>query len=204
VNISKFGLLGTFLTFIFLSLMTYALFEIFDMQKYNPITGKTSSWKLDIYSVCYMCSILTGSDIIAFVTLVKFEEYPNLFSIVLGEGLYNDVVVIILYESMKEIAQSDEEGKGLHPVYTPLKAVGDFFKISIGSIMIGAVAGLFATIMTKKLRFISHSAVFETTLLIAWAMFAYLLSELLSLSAICSLLICSLFYSHYTWYNLSP
>ena len=40
---------------------------------------------------------MTGSDIIAAVTLVKVDEQPTLFSIILGEGLFNDVVVIILY-----------------------------------------------------------------------------------------------------------
>ena len=151
-----------------------------------------------------MCAILTGSDIIAFVTLVKFEEYPTLFSLVLGEGLYNDVVVIILYETMKKVAESDEENKGLQPVNTPFTVLGDFFKITICSILIGVVFGVLATLMTKKFRFISHSAVFESTLLLAFAMFAYLLSELCNFSAICSLLVCSIIYSHYTWYNLSP
>ena len=97
VNISKFGLLGTFLTFVFYTLLTYALFQIFTINKYDPISGVTSTWNLDFSSIAYMCSILTGSDIIAAVTLIKFDDQPKLFSIILGEGLFNDVVVIILY-----------------------------------------------------------------------------------------------------------
>jgi NhaP-type Na+/H+ or K+/H+ antiporter len=38
VNISKFGLLGTFLTFVFYTLLTYALFSIFTINKYDPNT----------------------------------------------------------------------------------------------------------------------------------------------------------------------
>ena len=75
-NISKFGILGTFLTFVFLSLLTWMLFECFTMWKYNPHEEKYETFVLDIYSIAYMCAILTGSDIIAFVTLVKFDEYP--------------------------------------------------------------------------------------------------------------------------------
>ena len=206
VNISKFGVVGTVLTFVFLTSMTVGLFEYTNLTKWKYEDGiwVSTEWTLDYYSIAYMCAILTGSDIIAFVTLVKFEEYPTLFSIVLGEGLYNDVVVIILYETMKKVAESDEENKGLHPVNTPLIVLLDFFKISICSILIGVFFGFLATLMTKKLRFISHSAVFESTLLIAFAMFGYLLSEMLSFSAICSLLVTSIIYSHYTWYNLSP
>jgi NhaP-type Na+/H+ or K+/H+ antiporter len=207
-NISKFGLLGTVLTFLFLSGFTYALFAVGGITKCKLVNdGKVdvhcSEWSLDVYSVCYMCAILTGSDIIAFVTLVKFEEYPSLFSIVLGEGLYNDVVVIILYETMKGVAENTEAGHGLGAA-TPFKVILSFFEISIGSVLIGLFFGVVCTLMTKHLRFISQSAVFESTLLISCAMCGYMLSEMLHLSAICSLLVSSIVYSHYTWYNLSP
>jgi NhaP-type Na+/H+ or K+/H+ antiporter len=105
---------------------------------------------------------------------------------------------------MKKVAENDEEGKGLHPAYTPLTVLFDFFKISLGSILIGMFTGILCTIMTKKLRFISQSAVFESTLLISFAMLGYLFSEMIGFSAICSLLVSSIIYSHYTWYNLSP
>jgi hypothetical protein len=74
ININKFGLLGTFLTFVFYTLLTYTLFSIFTINKYNPITHETSNWNLDFKSIAYMCSILTGSDIIAAVTLIKFDD----------------------------------------------------------------------------------------------------------------------------------
>ena len=97
VNISKFGLLGTVLTFVFFFVFTWLLFHYVEMWKYDPVTQAWSTWTLDIYSIAYMCAILTGSDIIAAVTLVKVDEQPTLFNIILGEGLFNDVVVIILY-----------------------------------------------------------------------------------------------------------
>ena len=46
--------------------------------------------------IFYVCAILCSSDIIAAVTIVKFEEQPKLFSTILGEGLFNDAVAIIL------------------------------------------------------------------------------------------------------------
>ena len=97
MNICKFGVVGTILTFVFFFLMNYALFEWSTMWKYDPQKQEWEEWSLDIYSIAYYCAILTGSDIIAAVTLVKVDEQPTLFSIILGEGLFNDVVVIILY-----------------------------------------------------------------------------------------------------------
>lgn len=160
-NISKFGVLGTILTFIFLSGFTFILFQVTTITKCKYVNNAGEiemsclDWSLDVYSIFYMCAILTGSDIIAFVTLVKFEEYPSLFSIVLGEGLYNDVVVIILYETMKQVSENTEmELHGISWV-TPFIVIADFFKISICSIMIGVVFGIICTLMTKHFRFIS-------------------------------------------------
>ena len=57
----------------------------------------------------YICSILCSSDIIAAVTIIKFEEQPKLFSTILGEGLFNDAVAIILYQTMKKIAKDENK-----------------------------------------------------------------------------------------------
>lgn len=209
-NISKFGLLGTVLTFIFLALFTWLLFLSGPLTKCKILNSEgniepiCSDWSLDVYSIFYFCAILTGSDIIAFVTLVKFEDYPSLFSIVLGEGLYNDVVVIILYETMKEVAENTEDANHGLGAKTPLVVMGTFLYISVLSLAIGLFFGVLCTLMTKHFRFISQSAVFESTLLISCAMCGYMLSEMLHLSAICSLVVTSVIYSHYTWYNLSP
>jgi sodium/hydrogen exchanger-like protein 6/7/sodium/hydrogen exchanger 8 len=178
VNISKFGLLGTFLTFVFYTLLTYALFQIFTMNKYDPNTGETSTWNLDFTSIAYMCSILTGSDIIAAVTLIKFDDQPKLFSIILGEGLFNDVVVIILYQTMKKISE-DPDKDNISPYKTPLIAIYDFALLTIVSLAIGVFCGFSATLMTKKMRFLSHSAVAESSLLLGWAMLGYLFSEMI-------------------------
>ena len=50
-NITKLGLIGTISTFFIYMLFTWLLFD-------------------------YFCAILTGSDIIAAVTLVKYEDQP--------------------------------------------------------------------------------------------------------------------------------
>lgn len=48
----------------------------------------------------FISSIFCSSDIIAAITIVKFEDQPKLFSIILGEGLFNDAVAVILFETM--------------------------------------------------------------------------------------------------------
>jgi NhaP-type Na+/H+ or K+/H+ antiporter len=106
-NIAKFGLLGTFLTFIFYSVFTWLLFENFTLYAYDiNATGEKGSkeyfeFSLDLFQILFVCSIYCSSDIIAAVTIVKYEEQPMLFSLILGEGLFNDAVAIILCQTMK-------------------------------------------------------------------------------------------------------
>lgn len=42
-------------------------------------------------------SLLCSSDVIAAITIVKFDEQPKLFSIIFGEGIVNDAVALILF-----------------------------------------------------------------------------------------------------------
>ena len=46
--------------------------------------------------ICLICAMLCSSDIIAAVSLVKYKDYPRIFSVLLGEGLWNDAVAVVL------------------------------------------------------------------------------------------------------------
>ena len=41
---------------------------------------------------------ISASDSVASLTLIKYNQFPKLFSIIFGEGLVNDAVAIILYK----------------------------------------------------------------------------------------------------------
>ena len=75
-NVAKFGLLGTTLTFIFYTGFTWLLVNYWPggMTVYDPLTELTEKLELDFFQIAYMCSILSSSDIIAAVTLVKYDE----------------------------------------------------------------------------------------------------------------------------------
>jgi len=44
-----------------------------------------------------LSSLLCSSDVIAAISLIKYDEQPKLYSIVFGEGIVNDAVAIILF-----------------------------------------------------------------------------------------------------------
>jgi len=201
VNITKFGIFGSIFTFVVFVLLTWLLFNTVDMTKWDPDVQDYVPFKLELIEIMLVCSILVSSDIIAAMSILKFEEYPHIYSIIIGEGLFNDVVVIVLYETVK----SYQEDPTLEfTKYTPFDIIGSFCRLCLMSVLVGAVAGLIVTYILKKNRAVSHSAIHETFLLICCAMLSYYLSEIFGQSGITSLISCALVLAHYAWYNLSP
>jgi solute carrier family 9 (sodium/hydrogen exchanger), member 8 len=85
-----------------------------------------------------------------------------------------------------------------------VKVFGNFLYLSFTSVAIGSLCGFVGALMTKHFRFISHSAIGESSLIISFAMIGYFISEILELSGIVSLLMTAIVMSQYTFYNLSP
>lgn len=47
-----------------------------------------------------MSALLCSSDTVAALTIVKEEEQPKLFSLIFGEGIFNDAISIILFQTV--------------------------------------------------------------------------------------------------------
>ena len=99
-NITMFGILSTVACFLILSVLTWACFEAGLISKFtwDEQAGTWSSVTLSVPSmeIFLLCAMLCSSDIIAAVSLVKYREYPRIFSVLLGEGLWNDAVAVVL------------------------------------------------------------------------------------------------------------
>ena len=147
-----------------------------------------------------MCSLLCATDVIAAVSLLNPKTQPKLFSLVFGEGIVNDAVCIILFNTVNNFAKSDEEFSG--------KTIGlvslDFFMLFLVSLILGLVFGLLQSYTMKKVRSLTRDPVAECAITFAVAYIAYVTAELLHQSGIISLLTCGIVMAHYGWYNLSP
>ncbi len=56
--------------------------------------------------IMLMCSLLCSSDVIAAVSLLDPKSQPKLFSLVFGEGIINDAVSIILFNTVNDFAKN--------------------------------------------------------------------------------------------------
>ena len=101
-----------------------------------------------------MCS----SDIIAAVSLVKYAKYPRIFSLLLGEGLWNDAVAVVLSDTMRKFVEQQDTPSWK----SPFQIAGDFLLLSLLSSLIGIFFGVLSGLMTKHARFMVHSTAQES------------------------------------------
>jgi len=147
-----------------------------------------------------MCSLLCASDVVAAVSLVSFEKEPSLYSIVFGEGITNDAVSIILFNTvMRYTTKNSKISAG-----TPFIIMYKFICLALYSFSIGIVFALMSAILLKKYRSFTKSPIVETMIIFLFGYISYVVSEITENSGIITLLTCSIVMSHYTWYNLSP
>lgn len=118
----------------------------------------------------------------------------------LGEGLFNDAVSIVLFETMRDFANDPEKAKDfeLWPI------IVNFLRLLSLSILVGLIAGFVYSFLTKQARFLAQNVVAESFVMLAFAMISYFVAEIMEVSAIVSLLTTAIIMSHYAWHNLSP
>ena len=151
-----------------------------------------------------MSSLLCSTDTIAAVSLLNPQKQPKLFSVIFGEGITNDAVCIILFNTVLQFhKQSIEPDAGGITLMTGLGIVWSFLQLLFLSMFVGCIFGMLASYILKRNRGLTHNCVGECTLLFIFAYLAYVTSELLSLSGIISLLVCSIVLKEFAWLNMS-
>jgi NhaP-type Na+/H+ or K+/H+ antiporter len=57
--------------------------------------------------IMLVSSLMCSSDVLAAITIIKYEEQPRLFSLVFGEGIVNDAVAIIMFNTVASFISED-------------------------------------------------------------------------------------------------
>ena len=95
-----------------------------------------------------------------------------MYSIIYGEGVFNDIVSIILFNTVSGFNENTE-----FLFSSPFKIGGKFLSLTVVSMAIGVGVGFISCLVFKYLRFLCHSAIIETSIIILVAMMSYYISE---------------------------
>lgn len=134
-----------------------------------------------------MCS----SDVVAAVSIVDYTKQPKLFSCCFGEGCVNDIVSIILFNTVVSLQTVE------FTWYTIFIIMGKFIILGTVSLFIGIVIALLTSFLFKQAPFLRVNAVIEAFLMCAFSLCSYFISNSiviagLEMSGIISLLSCGI------------
>lgn len=178
--ISLYGLIGTFSSFIVISLL--AVLFGFD--------------GLSTKECLLLASVLSATDTVAAITVVKENKYPRLHSVLFGEGVLNDAVSIVLYRTVENIG----DVFGLWP---SIEFILTFVVTTLFSIGVGVGTGLLAAYVFKKNQDLQAHPEREIALIILVGYLSYIFSELVGLSGIMAIFCCAVTMAYYTSQNTS-
>lgn len=147
-----------------------------------------------------MCSLLCSTDVIAAVSIVKYSERPKLYSIIFGEGVINDAVVIIIFNTIRVFSKPENQ---TGPLETSLLVLLDFTRLLTFSTLFGIFFGMLSGYFLKKCNSLGYNPIYEAGVLLCFGQLAYQGAELIDLSGITALLTCGIVMCHYAWPNLS-
>jgi len=166
---------------------------------YNFITKETILFSLTTKEILLMCALLCSTDVVAAISIIKYHEQPKIFSIIFGEGIINDAVCIIIFNTV--ILFSDPKYEFTY--FSTIEIAYSFLYLAFVSVIIGTLVGLFSALLLKHFRILSGNSIHETVLIFCFGYIAYVLAEFLGLSGIISLLASGISMAHYTYYNIS-
>jgi sodium/hydrogen exchanger 8 len=106
---------------------------------------------LDNIEIMLFCSLMCSSDVIAAVSILKYETQPKIYSLVFGEGIVNDAVSIILFDTIAAFSG----GHHKMTIAAPFEISADFLFLFVMSLLIGAVFALFTAYIMKRARFMT-------------------------------------------------
>ena len=93
-------------------------------------------------------SLISATDPVAVLAIFKqMDADENLYAIVFGESIFNDAISIVMYDTVKKMADSSDGSSKSEQV---LAATINFLVIFIGSILIGAMTALIVAFIQKR------------------------------------------------------
>lgn len=111
-NVAIFGLGVTFVCFTIYSLASYAAIKYGNLEMVNyyanneGLSGGPIPIDIDVMRMLLFTALLCSSDVVAAVSIVSYEAQPKLYSCVFGEGVFNDIVSIILFNTVESLQGS--------------------------------------------------------------------------------------------------
>jgi sodium/hydrogen exchanger-like protein 6/7 len=180
------------------SILTFALFgtliSTMIIASIMWLIAKTTSLEVHFLDTLYFGAIVSATDPVTILAIFQdLHVDPLMNSLVLGESLLNDAIVIVLCGAIEDYSRLIVDGEpDSFQVGAFLLTIVNFFTILLGSVGLGALLGAATALLTKFTR-IRDFQLLETGLFFLLSYSSYLIADICQASGIVSILFCGIF-----------
>ncbi|KAL8764169.1 MAG: hypothetical protein Q9184_000138 [Pyrenodesmia sp. 2 TL-2023] len=190
-TILTFAFAGTFISAVVLGLFLWLWTRI-------PLDG----FKISFVEAISVGATLSATDPVTILAIFNtYKVDPKLYTIIFGESILNDAIAIVIFETAQQYRPDGPKGGSLS-IVSLFEAIGFFFLVFFGSLLIGVVVGI-GTALMLKYTLVRKFPKIESCLVILIAYASYYFSNGVFMSGIVSLLFCGITLKHYAYYNMS-
>ncbi|KAL8705002.1 MAG: hypothetical protein Q9201_001847 [Fulgogasparrea decipioides] len=190
-TILTFAFAGTFISAVVLGLFLWLWTRI-------PLDG----FRISFVEAISVGATLSATDPVTILAIFNtYKVDPKLYTVIFGESILNDAIAIVIFDTAQQYRPDGPKGGSLS-IVSLFEAIGLFFLVFLGSLLIGVVVGI-ATALLLKYTLVRKFPKIESCLIILIAYASYYFSNGVFMSGIVSLLFCGITLKHYAYYNMS-
>ncbi|KAL8932458.1 MAG: hypothetical protein Q9211_006301 [Gyalolechia sp. 1 TL-2023] len=190
-TILTFAFAGTFISAVVLGLFLWLWTRI-------PLDG----FKISFVEAISVGATLSATDPVTILAIFNtYKVDPKLYTVIFGESILNDAIAIVIFETAQQYRPGSSKGGSLS-IVSLFEAIGLFFLVFFGSLVIGVAVGI-ATALMLKYTLVRKFPKIESCLIILIAYASYYFANGVFMSGIVSLLFCGITLKHYAYYNMS-
>ena len=159
---------------------------------------------LDDFKISFVEAISVGATLSAtdpVTILAIFNTYkvdPKLYTVIFGESILNDAIAIVIFDTAQRYKPDGARGKSL-TIASFFEAIGIFFLVFFGSLLIGVLVGI-GTALLLKFTLVRRFPKIESCLviLIAYASYYFANGAMMSGMLFTSMILPVVYLSHST------
>lgn len=190
-TILTFAFAGTFISAIVLGLFLWLWTRI-------PLDG----FKISFVEAISVGATLSATDPVTILAIFNtYKVDPKLYTVIFGESILNDAIAIVIFDTAQRYKPDGSKGGSL-TIASFFEAIGIFFLVFFGSLIIGIIVGI-GTALLLKFTLVRRFPKIESCLIILIAYASYYFANGAMMSGIVSLLFCGITLKHYAYYNMS-
>eukprot|EP00937_MAST-01D_sp_MAST-1D-sp2_P006161 g6161.t1 len=196
-HIFVFGIVGTLLQFVMLTGIASAL------SGKISATGSHANITFSVVECLLLAAVLSPSDEVAVLSLIKPERYPQLGSILFGEGVLNDALSIVLFRAVFNLSLRPGDEVVSAGAVTGQVTLEALYLLAL-AVVLGVTGGLLVSLLFKRTPSLRRHPVRQTAIVMLAGYLVYGLSEAADMSGITALFFASITMAHYAWHSMSP